>query len=104
MTDNQFQIILITAGKEEEAQKIATKLVSSRLVACVNIIPAINSIYRWQGKVCNDSELLLICKGKKENFKKIEKAVKELHSYDVPEIIALAIERGSQEYLSWLAQ
>jgi periplasmic divalent cation tolerance protein len=77
-------------------------LVEEKLVACSNIISPIRSIYRWQGKICDDKEALIILKTKKKLFKQIEKRVKALHSYDVPEVISMPIIEGSNEYLSWL--
>src|SRR6267154_6200776 len=101
MTDKR--IVLTTAGSGEEAQTIARHLVEKRLAACVNIIPQIESIYRWQGKVESAREWLLLIKTTAEQFEKVRDAIRELHSYDLPECIAVAIEDGSPEYLRWLA-
>jgi len=101
MTDKR--IVLCTAGSEEEARKIARHLVEQRLAACVNIVPRIESIYRWQGKVESSKEWLLLIKTTAERFPAVCDAVRELHSYELPECIALAIEDGSSEYLRWLA-
>ena len=101
MTDKR--IVLSTAGSEEEARKIAHELVERRLAACVNIIPQIESVYRWQGKIESSREWLLLIKTTAEQFEKVRDAIRELHSYDLPECIALAIEDGSAEYLGWLA-
>ncbi len=101
MTDKR--IVLSTAGSEEEARKIARELVERRLAACVNIVPQIESIYRWQGKVESAREWLLLIKTTAEQFEKVRDAIRELHSYDRPECIAVAIEDGSPEYLRWLA-
>jgi periplasmic divalent cation tolerance protein len=95
-------IIFITASSSEEAQKIATALVEEKLVACVNIIPHIRSIYWWEGKVCQDDEVMLISKTKQSLFSTLMDRVKALHSYEVPEIIAFPISKGSPEYLSWI--
>ena len=95
-------IIFITASSSEEAQKIATALVEEKLVACVNIIPQIKSIYWWEGKVCQDDEVMLISKTKQSLFTTLMDRVKALHSYEVPEIIAFPISEGSREYLSWI--
>ena len=81
-------IIFITASSSEEAQKIATALVEEKLVACVNIIPQIRSIYWWEGKVCQDDEVMLISKTKQSLFTTLMDRVKALHSYEVPEIIS----------------
>ena len=95
-------IIFITASSSEEAQNIATALVEEKLVACVNIIPQIRSIYWWEGKVCQDDEVMLISKTKQSLFTTLMDRVKVLHSYEVPEIIAFPISEGSPEYLSWI--
>ena len=101
MTDKR--IVFTTAGSEEEARKIARHLVEKRLAACVNIIPQIESIYRWQGKVDSSREWLLLAKTTQERFPAVRDAIRKLHSYDVPECIVLNIEDGSSDYLQWLA-
>lgn len=95
-------VVLITVSSPEEGEKIAKALVEKRVAACVNIIPGIRSIYRWQGKICDDRELLLMAKTTGALFERVEKEVKSLHSYKVPEIIALPIIKGSDDYLSWI--
>jgi len=95
-------IILITTKNVREANKIATKLVENKLIACANVIKGVNSIFRWQGKVDKANETLLILKSQKKCFTKIVKIVKKLHSYNVPEIVALPIIEGSKDYLSWV--
>ena len=95
-------VIYITAGSMSEAKKIGHALVEEKLAACSNIISPIHSIYNWQGKICDDKEALMILKTKKKLFKQIVKRVEELHSYDVPEIIAMPIIEGSSKYLSWI--
>ena len=102
MTDKR--IALSTAGSEQEAQKIAHHLVEHQLAACVNIVPRIESIYRWQGKVETSPEWLLLIKTTAERFPAVRDAIRELHSYDLPECIAISIDDGSPEYLDWLAQ
>ena len=97
-------IILVTAGSETEAETIAKALVAERLAACVNILNPVRSIYRWEGKVTDDRECLLIIKTQVERFAVVEEKVKALHSYQVPEIIALPVVQGSTPYLHWLAQ
>ena len=98
------RIILTTAGSQEEAGKIAHALVERRLAACVNIVPQIESVYRWQGKIETAQEWLLVIKTQAELFERVRDAVKELHSYDLPECVMLEVTAGSQEYLSWIAE
>jgi len=101
MTDKR--IVLTTAGSEEEARKIAHALVDRQLAACVNIVPQIESVYRWQGKVESAREWLLLIKTSAEKFSAVRDALCELHSYDLPECIAIAIEDGNPDYLQWIA-
>jgi periplasmic divalent cation tolerance protein len=101
MTDKR--IVLSTAGSADEARKIARELVERRLAACVNVIPQIESIYRWQGNVESAQEWLLLIKTTAERFAAVRDAIRELHSYELPECIAIAIEDGSAEYLRWLS-
>jgi periplasmic divalent cation tolerance protein len=98
----EFLIVFITAPKEEEAAGIARELVGSRLAACVNIVKDIRSIYRWQGKMEDEAEVLMIVKTRRELFEALMKRVKELHSYTVPEILALPVIAGAEDYLKWL--
>ena len=100
MTD--IIIILVTAGSEGEAEKIAQTLVEERLAACVNIISPIRSIYRWEGKTQDDREWLLVIKTEQKHFVDVEARVRSLHSYQVPEVIALPVVDGSQRYLEWV--
>ena len=100
----QFVVVLVTCGSEEEASKIAHALVDERLAACANIISPIRSIYRWQGKILDEREWLLVVKTQETRFQDLEKRVKSLHSYQVPEIISLPILAGSSSYLSWLEE
>jgi periplasmic divalent cation tolerance protein len=102
MPDQEYFLVSITTGSAEEAERIAEALVQERLAACVNIVPAITSIYRWQGEVHRDSEVLLIAKSRPELFESLAARVKEMHSYEVPEIIALPIVAGSKAYLKWI--
>ena len=102
MTDKV--LVLTTAGSEEEARKIATELVERRLAACANILPRIQSLYRWEGKVESAEEFLLIIKSTKARSAHVQAAIRELHSYDLPECIVLSIEGGSAEYLQWIEE
>ena len=96
-------VFFVTVGNLEEEKKIARALGEEKLVACVNIIQNILSIYRWQGKVERDSEHLLLIKTIDKNIDKIIQKVSELHSYDVPDYIGLKIEKGSEKYLNWIS-
>ena len=98
------RIILTTAGSQEEARKIAHALVERQLAACVNIVPQIESVYRWQGKVETATEWLLLIKTQAESFERVRTAVTELHSYDLPECVMLEVAAGSHEYLAWIAE
>lgn len=100
MTDKL--LVLTTAGSEAEANQIAQTLVERRLAACVNIIPRIQSVYRWRDKVEKSEELLLLVKSKRGLEPKLRAAIRELHSYELPEHVALAIEHGSDAYLQWI--
>ena len=100
MTDKR--IVLSTAGSEQEAHKIAHILVKGRLAACVNILPQVQSIYRWKGEIESAQEWLLLIKTRADKFPAVCDAIRELHSYEVPECIVLEIEDGSLPYLQWL--
>jgi periplasmic divalent cation tolerance protein len=97
-------IVLVTCGSEEEALKIANALVEDRLAACVNLVAPIRSIYRWEGKIWDEKEWLLIIKTQKHRFEELEKKVKSLHSYSVPEITSIPITEGSSAYLDWIRE
>jgi len=98
-------VVLVTAGNRDEAARIAKALVEDRLAACVNIVPSIRSIYTWQGEVCDDDEeVLLIIKTRKGVMDGLKVRVRELHSYEVPEVIALRICDGSLDYLAWIEE
>ncbi len=99
---HDYVVCLVTIDDLDKAAEIARSLVESKLVACVNIIPEIRSIYFWQGKVCDDSERLMLMKTRKERFSDVQRAVKALHPYQVPEIIALDISDGLPDYLKWI--
>jgi len=102
MTD--AKIVLTTTGSQEEARKIARALVDRRLAACVNIIPQVESIYRWQGKVEDAHEWLLVIKTTGNAFERVRDAIRELHSYDLPECISFSVENGSSAYLDWISE
>src|SRR5438876_9618887 len=97
-------VVLITVASREEAERIARRLVEDRLAACVNIVPQVRSLFIWQGKFSQEDECLLVAKSRRARFRELTTAVKQLHSYSVPEIIALPILLASTEYLRWLAE
>jgi len=95
-------VIFITASSKEEAENIGKALVNERFAACCNIVDNISSIFRWEGKICRENEVLLIVKSSSDLFNDIVNKVKALHSYKVPEIIAVPLIYGSEEYLNWI--
>jgi periplasmic divalent cation tolerance protein len=102
MTDKR--IVLSTAGSGEEARKIAEALVERRLAACVNIVGPIHSVYRWKGAVESAPEHLLVIKTTTAAFPRVRDAIRELHSYELPECIMLPVEAGGEEYLKWIEE
>ncbi len=100
--DNTYMVVLVTASSQDEAANIGKRLVSDNLAACINIIPAIRSIYRWQGEICDDSEVLLIIKTRSSKLDRLMEQIKNMHSYDLPEMIALPIIKGWKPYMAWL--
>src|SRR6266852_9862622 len=99
MTDTK--LVLTAAGSKEEARKIARTLVERRLAACINILPQVESIYRWEVEIEDAQEWLLLIKTTGAAFERVRDAIRELHSYDVLECICISIENGSPEYLQW---
>ncbi|MFH1715621.1 MAG: divalent-cation tolerance protein CutA [Elusimicrobiota bacterium] len=95
-------VVLVTTKNINESKKITNKLLNDKLAACVNIIPKILSYYWWEGKVVNDEEALLVIKTAEPALDKLIQTLKAIHSYDVPEIIALEIEKGNDDYLKWI--
>ena len=97
-----YLIVFMTAPNREEALKIVRNLLKEKLIACGNIIDSVTSLFWWKGEISEENETLVIMKSSKKSFKKLCKQIEELHSYDVPEIIALPIVDGSPSYLEWL--
>ncbi|HXG32163.1 MAG TPA: divalent-cation tolerance protein CutA [Bryobacteraceae bacterium] len=95
-------VVLSTCGSPEEAERIAKRLVEKRLAACVNVVTALRSIYRWRGQVEEAGETLLLIKSRRELFDAVRVEIEKAHSYELPEVIALSIVDGSRGYLSWL--
>jgi periplasmic divalent cation tolerance protein len=99
---DQFVVVFVSVGSEEEGLAISRRLVEERLAACVNLVPKVRSIYRWEGKICDEPESYLIIKTRQELFEPLQERIKGLHSYSVPEIIALPIVKGLDSYLEWI--
>ena len=97
-------VVLMTAANHEEASRIAGVLVEARLAACVQILPEMQSVYRWQGEVARESEVMLLAKTTLDRFDVLDRAVREIHSYETPEIIALPVTAVSAPYLDWLQE
>jgi periplasmic divalent cation tolerance protein len=100
--DKTPHVVLCTCPDQTTAEKLAHVLVENRLAACVNILPKLTSVYRWEGKIKQANEYLLLIKNCAENYVKLETVIRDNHPYKVPEIIALSIKRGSLEYLEWI--
>ena len=102
MNHPQLAVFYITAGSAEEGNKVGKGLVEAKLAACVNLVEGVQSTYLWQGAINTDKEVLLVVKSRLSLLSKIEAKVKELHSYDVPELIAMPIVGGSEVYIKWV--
>lgn len=100
----RYGIVFVTVGKEKEAIRISNTIVSERLAACVNIVPQIQSFYTWKGKLVKDKESLLIIKTRANLFNRLKKRILSLHSYEVPEIIFIPIQKGLKSYLDWIGK
>ena len=105
MPGRQCRVILVTCGTLREARRIARAVVEAKFAACVNVMPnAVESIYRWKGKVEVAREYLLVMKSTAKRWPELERMVRSMHSYDVPEFLVLPVVSGSREYLGWLAE
>jgi periplasmic divalent cation tolerance protein len=101
---SRLLVVLMTAPDRDEANRIAEMLVNSRLAACVQVLPEIHSVYRWKGEVERATETLLLAKTTSDKFDELDRAVREIHSYDTPEIIALPVSAASAPYLKWVLE
>jgi len=97
-----YAVVLSTVGTEDEASRIARALVERRLAACVNVVPGVSSTYLWQGAVRTDAEWLLVVKTRRDRFDEVRAAIRELHPYELPEIVMLDIADGDAAYLAWI--
>jgi len=104
MNQTERLVVFITVSGEEEGRKIARLLVGERMAACVNILPGVDSVFWWKGKIDSEQESLLIVKTKAALFPEVVDLVKSAHSYEVPEIVAMPIVAGNEDYLEWLDQ
>ena len=95
-------VVLVTASSQEEALLIGRCVVQKKLAACVTVVPNVTSVFEWDGKVCEEQEWLLVMKSNADAYDALEAEVKTLHSYEVPEILALPVAKGSSEYLAWV--
>lgn len=95
-------VVLCTVPTEETAKTIAQTLLEERLAACISILPGIRSLYRWEGAICDDAELLLLIKTRRELFSLLSQRLQDIHPYEVPEVISLAVEQGAPAFLDWL--
>ena len=97
-------LILTSVGTEQQAVEISEELIDQRLATCVNIIPCLRSIYRWKGKVCEDTEYLLLIKTPKRKFEGVAEAIRAFHSYELPEIMAVPVEKAEEAFHQWVLQ
>ena len=104
MNESGAIIVFMTAANPEEARRLAELLIEKRLAACVQILPEIQSIYQWKGEIQRESEFLLLAKTTGERFVELERAVRAVHSYETPEIVALSVTASSEPYLKWLLE
>lgn len=102
MPETEVSVVLVTAPDGNTAERLGRVLVEERLAACVNVVPAVTSIYRWEGRIETDQETLLMIKTATGGFEALRRRVVELHPYDTPEVLALDVRDGSREYLDWV--
>jgi len=95
-------VVVTTVGNEGQANLLASELVSRRHAACVNIVPGLRSVYRWQGKICRDTEFMLIVKTTEKEYPLVEEAIRELHNYELPEILSFKVCKGERNFLEWI--
>jgi periplasmic divalent cation tolerance protein len=98
----QVLVIMVSVANQKEAIRIGEGMVKAKLAACANIIPGVQSIYRWKGNVVKAREVLLVLKSTKLRYRALEKAIKEIHTYEAPEIIALPVKKGLAQYIEWV--
>ncbi len=101
---NEVLIVFMTAGSQDEAQKIAKAAVESHAAACATMLPAVRSLYRWEGKLIDDQESLVLFKTTLEHYERLQELIRGLHSYKVPEILAVPVAKGLDQYIEWVRQ
>ena len=105
MTDlEKITLVMTSVGTEQQAVEISEELITRRLATCVNIVPCLRSIYRWKGKVCEDTEYLLLIKTPEKLFEQVSSAIREYHSYELPEILALPVTAAETNFHQWVLQ
>ncbi|HLG19716.1 MAG TPA: divalent-cation tolerance protein CutA [Bdellovibrionota bacterium] len=104
MSGGKFHLVFSATGSRKNARKIAQMLVDRRLAACVNIVPGVQSLFRWKGKRRDERECLILIKTRKSLLPQIERALRKYHAYELPELISLPLGKGSALYLEWIAQ
>jgi periplasmic divalent cation tolerance protein len=105
MTDlEKITLVMTSVGTEQQAVEISEELITRRLATCVNIVPCLRSIYRWKGKVCEDTEYLLLIKTPEKLFEEVSSAIREYHSYELPEILALPVTAAETNFHQWVLQ
>ena len=97
-------VVVTTVGDEEEALTIGREMVARRHAACVNVMPGVRSVYRWKGKICRDGEYMLLIKTLAEEYDAVATTIRELHSYELPEILAFPVEQGDERFLAWIRE
>jgi periplasmic divalent cation tolerance protein len=102
MPATHTRVVLSTVPSEQVGEKIAQTLLEENLVACVNIVPGVRSMYRWQGSIQKDQEFLLVIKTRDDRYEKVEQRIRELHPYEICEVLALEVVAGAKSYLSWI--
>ncbi len=105
MTDlEKISLVMTSVGTEQQAVEISEELITRRLATCINIVPCLRSIYRWKGKVCEDTEYLLLIKTPEKLFEQVSSAIREYHSYELPEILAIPVTAAETNFHKWVLQ
>jgi len=99
-----FYVVMVTTKDESEAKRLGEKLVSEKLAACVSVVTKVSSVYRWRGKIERADEALMLIKTSHKKLDRLIPRIKELHTYEVPEVLVLSVEKGSPEYIKWLEE